>query len=81
MQHAIEEAGAYAALELTADLTHKYTPQHFFDEVLGRMFALMTHHNQIRGIADATGLSYREVLHVHMFPELIKVHGSCDTCI
>ncbi|EGG23401.1 acid ceramidase-like protein [Cavenderia fasciculata] len=54
----IERAGIGAALDITADLTKKYTPQHFFDEM--------------RGLADGSGLPYQTVLRLHMFPELIK---------
>lgn len=54
----IENLGVAAALEFTAELTKKYTPDHFFEE--------------IRGLSDSTGISYDKVLQFHMFPELIK---------
>eukprot|EP01133_Synstelium_polycarpum_P012990 gene12990-15280_t len=54
----IERTGIHGALDLTADLTKKYTPQHIFDE--------------LRGLADGSGQPYKTVLQLHMFPELIK---------
>jgi predicted Zn-dependent protease with MMP-like domain len=58
----IEDIGIPAVLELTADLTKDFTPQHFFDEM--------------QGLADGTGLEYKKILQLHMFPELIK--ASCS---
>ncbi|EFA74526.1 acid ceramidase-like protein [Heterostelium album PN500] len=54
----IEKAGIGAALDLTAVLTKDFTPQHFFDEM--------------QGLADGSGIPYKTVLRLHMFPELIK---------
>jgi len=50
------------ALQLQADATRPYTPDYWFEE--------------IRGLADATGLDYDSILRIHMLPELTK--GSCS---
>jgi len=54
--------GAHAVLDATYVLTKKYTPQYFFDE--------------LRGIADGSGIPYQEMIRIHMFPELIKAQCS-----
>ncbi|GAM19141.1 hypothetical protein SAMD00019534_023160, partial [Acytostelium subglobosum LB1] len=53
-----EEKGVGAVLDLTADVTRAYTPEHFFQEM--------------HGMADASGIPYQTILQLHMFPELIK---------
>eukprot|EP01121_Diplochlamys_sp_Union-15-3_P011240 TRINITY_DN3231_c0_g3_i2.p1 TRINITY_DN3231_c0_g3~~TRINITY_DN3231_c0_g3_i2.p1 ORF type:complete len:430 (-),score=64.57 TRINITY_DN3231_c0_g3_i2:65-1327(-) len=58
----IEEYGVAAALDAEHLATEAYTPQYFFDE--------------IRGIADGSGVDYDELIQIHMFPELIK--ASCS---
>ncbi|KAM9961271.1 hypothetical protein ACTFIR_004109 [Dictyostelium discoideum] len=55
---ALEEGGVGLALDITADLTKKYTPKSFFEEM--------------QGIADGSGIEYKTILRLHMFPELIK---------
>ncbi len=67
---------------LTAELTAPYTPQYFFEEVptysqlsLESLSHLLS---QLQGLADAvndTGVTYKQLLQVQMFPELIK--ASC----
>jgi len=54
--------GAHAVLDATYVLTRKYISKYFLDE--------------LHGIADGSGVSYQELLRVHMFPELIKAHCS-----
>lgn len=56
------KVGLGVALDLTADITKKYTGKYFFDEM--------------RGLADGAGIEYRTVLRVHMIGELTK--GSCS---
>eukprot|EP01133_Synstelium_polycarpum_P010208 gene10208-11890_t len=58
----IDKYGAKAALDYELLVTKKYTRQSFFDE--------------LQGISDASGVSYRDLLRMHMFPELIK--ASCS---
>lgn len=58
LRHLIEEAGINAALDFEILMTSRYVPSYFNDE--------------IRGLADAIGLPYAEVLRFNMFPELIK---------
>ncbi|EGC40223.1 hypothetical protein DICPUDRAFT_146951 [Dictyostelium purpureum] len=55
---AIEKGGVKLALDITAELTKKHTPEHFFEEM--------------RGLADGSGVAYNTILQLHMFPELIK---------
>lgn len=55
---ALEKVGVNAALEVTYMLTKPFIPQHFIDEA--------------QGIADGSGVSYDQVMHVALFPELIK---------
>jgi isopenicillin-N N-acyltransferase-like protein len=50
------------ALQLTADLTAPYTPDYWFEEM--------------RGLSDASGVSYDQILRIHMLPELTK--GACS---
>merc|ERR1719231_546334 len=50
------------ALDFTAKVTAPFTPQAFFDEV--------------RGISDATGISYDLLYRINMFPELTKAQCS-----
>jgi len=54
----IAQYGLIGALELTALMTADYTPKHFFEEM--------------RGMANSTGLSYETILNVHMLPELVQ---------
>ena len=58
LQDLIAEAGATAALEATYWLTEAYIEQRFLDE--------------IRGISDASGVEYMELIRIHMLPELIQ---------
>ncbi|EGD75487.1 hypothetical protein PTSG_06561 [Salpingoeca rosetta] len=64
IQEIILKDGPQAALQFEVDLTRKYIPQHFFDE--------------LKGIADGMNgtMSYDEILQFHLFPELIK--ASCS---
>lgn len=50
--------GIKDALDLTANLTAPYTPQHYTDE--------------IRGMADGSGVSLKLITRLNMIPELIK---------
>jgi len=50
--------GIPEALDLTANLTRPFTPQHFVDE--------------IRGISDGSGVSFGLITRLNMIPELIK---------
>ena len=50
------------ALDLTADLTRRFTPDYWFEEM--------------RGLSDASGVDYQRILQLHMLPELTK--GSCS---
>eukprot|EP01104_Vermistella_antarctica_P001315 TRINITY_DN1136_c1_g1_i1.p1 TRINITY_DN1136_c1_g1~~TRINITY_DN1136_c1_g1_i1.p1 ORF type:complete len:445 (+),score=107.23 TRINITY_DN1136_c1_g1_i1:158-1492(+) len=54
--------GLEAALQATADITAKYTGDYFFEE--------------LRGISDASGVSYSRMLQIHMIGELTK--GGCS---
>jgi hypothetical protein len=58
----IENGGINLALEYEVILTHDYVADYFNDE--------------IRGLADAIGLSYELVKRFQMFPELIKAECS-----
>lgn len=58
----ISELGMEKALDFTAKVTAPFTPQAFFDEV--------------RGISDATGISYDLLYRINMFPELTKAQCS-----
>ncbi len=51
--------GIFAALAATADITAKYTPNYFFQE--------------IQGLADGSGVPYNKLLWIHMIGELLKV--------
>ena len=55
----IARLGVDGALDLTYLLTEPYTPKYFYDEM--------------RGLADASGIDYILLRRVHMIPELIKV--------
>lgn len=54
----IDKHGVRAALSLVRDLTKPYTPQHFEEE--------------IKGVADGSGVDLDTVMLIHMFPELIR---------
>ena len=56
------EVGMQKALEKTREWTAPFTSQAYFDEV--------------KGIADATGLNYDLLYHLQMFPELTKAQCS-----
>jgi isopenicillin-N N-acyltransferase-like protein len=58
----IIEIGMEKALRFTADVTQPFTSQDYYDEV--------------RGLADATGLNYQYLLNLQMFPELTKAQCS-----
>lgn len=62
LRKVIEVNGVKAALQVTADLTRKYTPAHWFDE--------------IKGVAQGAGVDEKLVLQLQMFPELIKAQCS-----
>lgn len=55
---AIATGGAKAGLELEAIMTEPWTPQHFLEEM--------------QGLADGAGYTYRQIHQFQMFPELIK---------
>eukprot|EP01087_Luapelamoeba_hula_P014711 TRINITY_DN435_c0_g1_i1.p1 TRINITY_DN435_c0_g1~~TRINITY_DN435_c0_g1_i1.p1 ORF type:complete len:417 (+),score=67.74 TRINITY_DN435_c0_g1_i1:42-1292(+) len=54
----IAEYGVIGALDLTYEATFYYTPPAFFDEM--------------RGLANATGLNYWDIVRAHMVPELFQ---------
>eukprot|EP00051_Salpingoeca_urceolata_P026450 m.477358 g.477358 ORF g.477358 m.477358 type:complete len:444 (+) comp20814_c0_seq1:1427-2758(+) len=58
----VADAGLDLALDLTMDATRPFTGKYFFDEM--------------RGMADATGLSFRKMERIHMIGELTK--GACS---
>jgi isopenicillin-N N-acyltransferase like protein len=58
----IAEKGMDYALDWTANVTAPFTPQAYYDE--------------IRGLADATGLDYNLLYRMNMFPELTKAQCS-----
>eukprot|EP01129_Flabellula_baltica_P007984 TRINITY_DN3141_c5_g1_i1.p1 TRINITY_DN3141_c5_g1~~TRINITY_DN3141_c5_g1_i1.p1 ORF type:complete len:438 (+),score=105.66 TRINITY_DN3141_c5_g1_i1:88-1401(+) len=58
MRDFVAEYGTSGALLLTYELTKGYTPDYWFEE--------------LRGIADGSGMSYNRILEIHMFPELIQ---------
>eukprot|EP01116_Phalansterium_solitarium_P021722 TRINITY_DN6884_c0_g5_i1.p1 TRINITY_DN6884_c0_g5~~TRINITY_DN6884_c0_g5_i1.p1 ORF type:complete len:449 (+),score=180.95 TRINITY_DN6884_c0_g5_i1:148-1494(+) len=62
LQEDIANLGLDAALDLTADITRAYTPSFIFDE--------------LHGIADGSGISYRTLLRVHMIAGLTQ--GKCS---
>ena len=64
IQEIIEKDGPIAALQFEVDMTRKYIPQRFFDE--------------IKGLSDGLNgtVSYDDALRFHLFPELIK--ASCS---
>ena len=55
----IAHLGVDGALDLTYLVTEPYTPSYFYEEM--------------RGLADASGIDYTLLRRVHMIPELIKV--------
>eukprot|EP00761_Pharyngomonas_kirbyi_P012196 gb/GECH01012223.1/.p1 GENE.gb/GECH01012223.1/~~gb/GECH01012223.1/.p1 ORF type:complete len:436 (+),score=87.35 gb/GECH01012223.1/:1-1308(+) len=59
---AIEKYGVEGALDLTYVLTEKYIPKHFDEE--------------LKGLADGSGISKSRIIQLHMFPELIKAQCS-----
>lgn len=58
LQNMIAKLGLDAVLDLTHELTKKYTSEYFYEEM--------------RGLADGSGLDYTLILRVHMLPELVK---------
>lgn len=58
VRQALEELGVNAALEATYMLTKPFIPRHYIDEA--------------HGMADGSGVPYDQVMHVALFPELIK---------
>ena len=58
----IVEKGMEATLDWTSEVTAPFTPQAYYDEV--------------RGLADATGIDYDLLYRMQMFPELTK--ASCS---
>jgi len=58
LRNVIEVEGVEAALELTYVATRSYTKDYFFEEM--------------RGIADGSGMDYQTVINLHMLPELIQ---------
>jgi isopenicillin-N N-acyltransferase like protein len=54
--------GLEAALDWSRDVTAPFTPQSYFDEV--------------KGLADATGMSYDMLMRLNLFPELTKAQCS-----
>ena len=55
----IAKYGLDGVLDLTYDLTKKYIPSYFLEEM--------------QGLAKGSGLDYKMILRVHMLPELVKV--------
>jgi isopenicillin-N N-acyltransferase-like protein len=58
----IVNKGMNRALDWTAQVTAPFTPQAYYDE--------------LHGLADATGLDYKLLLRLNMFPELTKAQCS-----
>jgi hypothetical protein len=58
----IYQVGLKPALDITYLLTELYTPDYFYEE--------------IRGLADGSGVDYWTLVHFQMFPELIKAQCS-----
>jgi len=54
----IAEYGLEAGLELTYAMTESYIPQYYFDEM--------------KGISDASGIGYMDIVRMNLFPELVK---------
>ncbi|CAF1008294.1 unnamed protein product [Rotaria sordida] len=54
----IADFGLGGALDLTYDITHRYTPP-WFDE-------------EIRGVADGSGVNMKKIRQLNMLPEMIK---------
>lgn len=61
VQDAIADAGVEAGLELEALMTELWTPDHFLEEM--------------QGVADGSGYSFKQIRSFNMFTELIK--ASC----
>ena len=55
----VSKYGLDGALDLTYELTKKYIPSYFIEE--------------IQGLAKGSGVDYKLLLRAHMLPELIKV--------
>jgi len=62
LQNIIAKDGIAAALDATYYLTKDFTPSYFYEE--------------LKGIADGSGLDEKMLIQVHMLPELIKAHCS-----
>jgi len=62
LQEVVAEVGVDAALDMTYELTKPYTPDYYYEEM--------------QGLADGSGVPYKQILQVHMLPELIKAHCS-----
>jgi hypothetical protein len=56
----VSKYGLDGALDLTYELTKKYIPSYFIEE--------------IQGLAKGSGVDYQLLLRAHMLPELIKVY-------
>lgn len=62
LQKIIAEEGTKAALDLTYMLTKPYIQDFFLEE--------------LKGIADGSGIDVQQIIQAHMLPELIKAHCS-----
>jgi len=62
LAYLFEEYGVGAVLEATYLLTAEFIPDYFMDE--------------LRGMGDATGIDYMQLVRIHMLPELIQAHCS-----
>jgi hypothetical protein len=64
----VEKYGISAALEATYIFTRRNTPSYVFDE--------------LRGLSDATGISYDQIVWMHQFPEVcvvsVRIGRGCD---
>eukprot|EP00054_Salpingoeca_dolichothecata_P003339 m.26484 g.26484 ORF g.26484 m.26484 type:complete len:436 (-) comp13773_c0_seq2:137-1444(-) len=58
----IADVGLDAALDFTTDITEKYTGEYFFEEM--------------RGLSDSAGVSFKKIQRIHMIGELTK--GDCS---
>ncbi|EFA82759.1 hypothetical protein PPL_04454 [Heterostelium album PN500] len=58
----IDKFGLHVALDFVADENKQYVPAEFFEE--------------LQGLADGSGVDYKDLLRVHMFPELVR--ASCS---
>lgn len=62
LQDIIAKYGLEGALDLTYEFTKSFIPQYFLDE--------------LDGLSKGSGLDYKQLLRIHMLPELVKVRNT-----